>query len=142
MTRTKDFTPSVLFPQTFMVSPVSIKIAPLRPIVPSRGAVTYGVAMEFASIIRPLVGHSPNDIRNTQYLRIISCPFSCNQGNVWSSLMLRPSVHQFWWTLLFPLSKISYNRSSCFPEGPPLSITQIISLLVFYLKNTNFLFQR
>ena len=31
---------------------------PLRPIVSSRGAVTFGVAKELADIIRPLVHHS------------------------------------------------------------------------------------
>ena len=42
------------------------KDIPLRPIVSSWCAVTYVVAKELTNIIRPLVGHSPNHIRNTQ----------------------------------------------------------------------------
>ena len=38
----------------------------LRPIVSSREAVTYGVGKEIASILRPLVGQSPQNIKNTQ----------------------------------------------------------------------------
>ena len=39
---------------------------PLRPIVSSCGSVTYGVAKEFAKILKPLVGKSPHHINSTQ----------------------------------------------------------------------------
>ena len=39
---------------------------PLKPTVSSRGAVTYGVAKELTNILRPLVGHSPHQSKNTQ----------------------------------------------------------------------------
>ena len=38
---------------------------PLRPIVSSRGSITYGVAKELASIIHPLVGQSQHHLKNT-----------------------------------------------------------------------------
>ena len=38
---------------------------PLRPIVSSRGSINYEVAKELARILRPLVGDSPNHIKNT-----------------------------------------------------------------------------
>ena len=39
---------------------------PLRPIVSSRGFITYGVAKELSYIIKPLVGQSPHHLKNTQ----------------------------------------------------------------------------
>ena len=38
---------------------------PLRPIVSSRGSITYEVAKELARILKPLVGSSPHHIKNT-----------------------------------------------------------------------------
>ena len=40
---------------------------PLRPIVSSRGSITYGVAKELSYIIKPLVGQSPHHLKNTQH---------------------------------------------------------------------------
>ena len=40
---------------------------PLRPIVSSRGFITYGVAKELSHIIKPLVGQSPHHLKNTQH---------------------------------------------------------------------------
>ena len=39
----------------------------LRPIVSSRGSITYGVAKELSHIIKPLVGQSPHHLKNTQH---------------------------------------------------------------------------
>ena len=39
---------------------------PLRPIVSSSGSFTYGMAMELAKILKPLVDKSPHDIHSTQ----------------------------------------------------------------------------
>ena len=38
---------------------------PLRPIVSSRGSVTYGVAQVLSKVLKPLVGKSPHDIQST-----------------------------------------------------------------------------
>ena len=38
---------------------------PLRPIVSSRGSVTYGVAKVLAKFLKPLVGKSPNHIQSS-----------------------------------------------------------------------------
>ena len=39
---------------------------PLRPIVCSRGSVTYGVAKVQAKILKPLVGKSPHHVYSTK----------------------------------------------------------------------------
>ena len=38
---------------------------PLRPIVSSRGSVTYGVAKVISKVLKPLVGKSPHHIQST-----------------------------------------------------------------------------
>ena len=38
---------------------------PLRPIVSSRGSISYEVAKELSRILKPLVGSSPHHIKNT-----------------------------------------------------------------------------
>ena len=42
---------------------------PLRPIVTSRGSVTYGVAKVVAKILKPLVGKSPHHMQSTMTLQ-------------------------------------------------------------------------
>ena len=39
---------------------------PLRPIVSSRGSVTYGVANILAKVLKPMVGKSPHHIQSTR----------------------------------------------------------------------------
>ena len=43
----------------------SITGTPLRPIVSSRGSITYGVAKVMAKILKTLVGKSPHHIQST-----------------------------------------------------------------------------
>ena len=55
---------------------------PLRPIVSSRGSISYEVAKELSRILRPLVGKSPHHIKNTgdfvqQVRGIILQPTEC-----------------------------------------------------------------
>ena len=38
---------------------------PLRPIVSSRGSVTYGLAKVLSKVLKPLVGKSPHHIQST-----------------------------------------------------------------------------
>ena len=39
---------------------------PLRPIVSSRGSVTYGVAKELAKILKPLAGNTIHHVNNSK----------------------------------------------------------------------------
>ena len=56
----------VVQPQSFMDYLRSIKWYPLRPIVSSRGSVTYGVAKVLAKVLKPLVGKSLHHIQSTR----------------------------------------------------------------------------
>ena len=62
----KQFYPTNAVPPKFYGLPKIHKTGtPLRPIVSSRGSITYGVAKELAHIIKPLLGQSPHNLKNT-----------------------------------------------------------------------------
>ena len=64
----KQLYPTSAVPPKFYGLPKIHKVGtPLRPIVSSRGSITYGVAKELAYIIKPLVGQSPHHLKNTQH---------------------------------------------------------------------------
>ena len=58
---------------------------PLRPIVFSRGSITYRVAKELAGIICPLVGESQHHLKNTQHFIEKIQQVKLQQGEVISS---------------------------------------------------------
>ena len=59
------------YKQLYPTSPVPPKMhkvdTALRPIVSSRGSITYGVAQELVYIIKPLVDQSLHHLKNTQH---------------------------------------------------------------------------
>ena len=64
----KQLYPTSAVPPKFYGLPKIHKTGtPLRPIVSSRGSITYGVAKELSHIIKPLVGQSPYHLKNTQH---------------------------------------------------------------------------
>ena len=64
---TKRCAPQVLAPHKFYGLPKIHKVGvPLRPIVSSRGALSYETAKKVARIIKPLVGKSPYNVQNTR----------------------------------------------------------------------------
>ena len=65
-----------------MAFPKSIK---LEPIVSSRDAITYEVAKELASIICPLVGQSPDHLKNIQHFVQQMQEVKLEQGEVITS---------------------------------------------------------
>ena len=63
-----SYTPPVQSPLNSMAFPKFIKqVHPLGPLSPVGGPITYGVAKEHTHIIQPLVGQSPNHLKNTQH---------------------------------------------------------------------------
>ena len=69
-TKYKQLYPTSVVPPKFYGLPKIHKTGtPLRPIVSSRGSITYGIAKELAHIIKPLVGQSPHHpkIHNTSF---------------------------------------------------------------------------
>ena len=114
---------------------------PLRPIVSSRGSITYGVAKELSHIIKPLVGQSPHHLKNTQHfilqlqgkrLQAGESITSFDVKALFTSVPVQPSIH---------IVQNRLQQDTTLPQRTSMSIPEIISLLEFCLTHTYFLFQ-
>ena len=132
---------SAIPPKVYGLPKIHKTGTPLRPIVSSRGSITYGVAKELSHIIKPLVGQSPHHLKNTQHF------IQQIQGK---RLQPGDSITSFDVKALFtsvpvqPAIQIVQNRlqqDNTLPQRTAMSIPQIISLLEFCLTQTYFLFQ-
>ena len=121
-----------------MAFPNYTKLAP--PIVSSRGSITYGVAKELAYIIKPLVGQSPHYLKNIQHfvqqihskrLEPGEVMTSFDVKALFTSVPVDPSIH---------IVQQKLAQDPTLPQMSNMSIQQIVTLLVFCLKNTYFLF--
>ena len=105
---------------------------PLRPIVSSRGSITYGVAKELA-YIKSLVGQSPHHLKNTHFVQHIQkarlepgeVMTSYNVKAMFTSVPVDPSIHIVQHKLTQDLTL--HQRTS-------LSIQNIVTLPEFCLK--------
>ena len=114
---------------------------PLRPIVSSRGSITYGIAKELSHIIKPLVGQCPHHLKNTQHFiqqlqgkrlepgEVIT---SFDVKALFTSVPVQPSIQ---------IVKQRLQQDNTLPQRTSMSISQITSLVEFCLTNTYFLFQ-
>ena len=109
--------------------------------VSSRHAITHKIAKELASIISPLVGHSPHHIRKTQHfmdhiksiqLQQGECMVSCGVKALFTSVLVNLAISIF---------RNELQQDPLPPKRTSMSIIQIITLLEFCLKDTYLLFQ-
>ena len=114
---------------------------PLRPIVSSCGSVTYGVAKELATILKPLVGKSPHHITSTQdfveqarhiKLEPGECLSSYDVSALFTSVPIDPALN---------IIKDLLDKDTTLKERTVMEVGDIILLLEFCLKNTYFSFQ-
>ena len=115
---------------------------PLRPIVSSRGSVTYGVAKVLAKVLKPLVGKSPIIIQSTRdfvhRLKGVSllpgeCLCSYDVTTLFTSVPTDPA--------LATIKDQSWNRMTLLQDRTVLSLQNINELLGFCLHNTYFSLQ-
>ena len=114
---------------------------PLRPIISSRGSVTYETAKELVRILKPLVGRSPHHVQNTKdfmksiegiQLKPAECFMSYDVNALFTSVPIHPAVNII---------------KKCLGEDKELHLTtfmtvkHIFCLLELCLKNTYFSFQ-
>ena len=138
----KQLYPTSAVPPKFYGLPKIHKTGtPLRPIVSSRGSITYGVAKELAHIIKPLVGQSPHHLKNTQHfiqqlqgkkLEPGEVIISFDVKALFTSVPVHPAIQ---------IVKQRLQQGNTLPQKTNMSIPQITSLLEFCLTNTYFLFQ-
>ena len=114
---------------------------PLRPIVSSRGSVTYGVAKVLSKVIQPLVGKSPHHIQSTSDFVSKAKGFILQPGECLSSYDV---------TSLFTLVPIDHvlnvikdllEKDEKLNDRTVFLVQDIIELLGFCLHNTYFSFQ-
>ena len=114
---------------------------PLRPIVSSRGSVTYGVAKVISKVLKPLVGNSPNHIQSTGdfvskakrlTLQAGVCLSSCDVTSLFTSVPIDPALN---------IIKDLLEKDEKLNDRTVLSIQDVIELLGFCLHNTYFSFQ-
>ena len=138
----KQLYPTSAVPPKFYGLPKIHKTGtPLRPIVSSRGSITYGVAKELSHIIKPPVGQSPHHLKNTQHfiqqlqgkrLEPGETITSFDVKALFTSVPVQPSIQ---------IVKQRLQQDNTLPQRTNMSIQQITSLLEFCLSNTYFLFQ-
>ena len=114
---------------------------PLRPIISGRGSATYETAKELAKIIKSLVGRSPHHVQNNKdflegirniKLQPDECIISYDVSALFTSIPIDPAI-KFIQKHLEDDKDLS-NRTS-------MTVTHIICLLEFCLRNTYFSFQ-
>ena len=114
---------------------------PLRPIVSSRGLVTYEVAKILTKILKPLVGKSPHHIHSTKdfveqankvTLQPGECPNSYKVTALFTSVPVNPALG---------IIKGLLEEDNTLKERTVLPVKNITLLLGFCLHNTYFSFQ-
>ena len=114
---------------------------PLRPIVSSRGSVTYRVAKVLSKVIQPLVGKSPHHIQSASdfvskakgfTLQLGECLSSYDVTSLFTSVPIDPALN---------VIKDLLEKDEKLNDRTVLSVQDIIELLGFCLHNTYFSFQ-
>ena len=114
---------------------------PLRPIVSSRGSVTYGVAKVISKVLKPLVGQSPHHIQSTgdfvskaQGLTLQPEEYlaSYDVTSLFTSVPIDPALN---------IIKDLLEKDEKLNDRTVLSIQSIMELLGFCLHNAYFSFQ-
>ena len=95
-TRYKQLYPTSAVPPKFYGLPKIYKVGtPRRPIVSSRGFITYGVAKELAYSIKPLVGQASHHLKTPNISSKSYGAKDWNQGRSSPPLMSRVFSHQY-----------------------------------------------
>ena len=138
----KAMYPTHCIPPKFYGLPKIHKIGnPLRPIVFSKGSVTYGVAKVISKVLKPLVGKSPHHIQSTGdfvseakglTLQMGECLSSYNVSSLFTSVPIDPALS---------IIRDLLEKGEKLNDRTVLSVQNIMELLGFCLHNTDFSFQ-
>ena len=114
---------------------------PLRPIVSSRGSVSYNTAKELVRILKPLAGRTIYTVHNAQdfaeQMKTIKllpdeCIMSYDVKALFTSVPIEPAIK---------IIKQHLKNDKELEQRTSMSVQHIIILLEFCLKNTHFIFQ-
>ena len=114
---------------------------PPRPIISSRGTVTYESAKELSTILKPLVGRSPHHVHNTQdfiqsikgiQLQENDCIMSYDVNSLFTSILIDPAI---------TIIRKHLEQDKDLHLRTNMTVSNICCLLEFCLKNTFFQFK-
>ena len=114
---------------------------PLRPIISSRGSVTYGAAKVLTKVLKPLVGKSPHHIQITSVfvnkakgitLQLGECLTSYDVTSLFTSVPIDPALN---------IINDLLEKDEKLNDRTALSVQNISELLGFCWHNTYFSFQ-
>ena len=127
-------------PKIYGLPKIDKKNNPLRPIVSSRGSVTYGVANELARILKPLTGNTIHHLNNSSEfaddikkikLEEGECIISYDVSAIFTSFPVQSAIEA---------TKKKLEQDKELHQRTSMSIN-ILELLEYCLCNTYFLFQ-
>ena len=114
---------------------------PLRPIVSSRGSVSYNTSKELARILKPMAGRSTFSVQNTMEfveqvknikLQPHECLVSYDVKALFTSVPTKSAVN---------IIKQLLEDDKELQQRTTMTVQNIICLLEFCINNTNFIFQ-
>ena len=114
---------------------------PLRPIVSSRGSVSYNTSKELARILKPMAGRSTFSVQNTMdfveqvkniKLQPHECIVSYDVKALFTSVPTKSAVN---------IIKQLLEDDKELQQRTTMTVQNIICLLEFCINNTNFIFQ-
>ena len=130
----KTMHPTGCMPPKFYELPKIHKTGnPLRPIISSRGSVTYGVARDLTEVLKPLVGKAPLHIQSTSdfvnkakwvTLQLGECLMSYDVTSLSTSVPIDPALN---------IIKVLLEKDEKLNDRTVLSVQNIIELLGFCL---------
>ena len=128
-------------PKLYGLPKIHKKNKPLRPIISSKGSVTYGVAKELARVLKSLTGNTIHQVNNSRefaddikkiMLEEEECIISYDVSALFTSIPVRSALE---------VIKKKLEQDTELHQRTPMSIQNILDLLEFCLNNTYFLFQ-
>ena len=128
-------------PKLYWLPKIHKKNNPLRPIVSSRGSVTYGIAKELAKILKPLTGNTIHHVNTSKEfvdgikknkLDKAECIISYDVPALFTSNPVKSAIK---------IIKSKLEQDTEFSKRTSMSTNNILELLEFCLCNTYFLYQ-
>ena len=117
-----------------MAYPKYIKLQPLQAHCLHIGSIIYGVAKELANIICPLEGQSPHHLKDTQHFIQHIKEVNLEPGEVMTSNDVKALFTSVPMDSSINIVNQKLQQDTLLSQRTNMSIPQIITLLVFYLK--------
>ena len=128
-------------PKLYGLPKIHKKNNPLRPIVSSRGSVTYGVAKEVPRILKPLTGNTIHHINNSKKFADDMKETRLEKGECIITYDLSVLFISIPVTSAIQVTKNNLEQDTELHQRTTMSAYNIWELLEFCLCNTYFLFQ-